>query len=227
MQYEIIGGSFPAVKCRLTRGEAMKCESGSMSWMDAGIKMTTEGGGGLGKALGRAFSGESIFFNKYECSADQAEIVFASSFPGSIVPVKLEPGQTIIAQKSSFLASENTVDVAMHFHKKVGGGMFGGMGFIMQRFTGPGTVFLEIDGALEEYELAPGEIKMVDGPHLAILGTGVSFELERIKGAKNVLFGGEGLFLTKVQGPGKIWLQTMPLPGVASEIAKYIPTGTN
>ena len=105
--------------------------------------------------------------------------------------------------------------------------MFGGMGFIMQRFTGPGTVFLEIDGALEEYELAPGEIKMVDGPHLAILGTGVSFELERIKGAKNVLFGGEGLFLTKVQGPGKIWLQTMPLPGVASEIAKYIPTGTN
>lgn len=223
MQYEIVGGSFPAVKCKLSRGEVMKCEGGSMSWMDAGIKMSTEGGGGIGKALGRAFSGESIFFNNYEAIQDNSEIVFASSFPGTIIPVALQPGQTIIAQKEAFLACEKTVDVAMHFHKKVGSGIFGGMGFFLQKFTGPGTVFLEIDGALMEYELAAGEVKMIDGPHMAILGEGVKFDIERIKGAKNMLLGGEGLFLTRVEGPGKIWLQTMPMSGVADTLSKYMP----
>ena len=224
MNYEIIGGSFPAVKCSLDRGEAMKCEGGSMSWMDGGIKMSTEGGGGLGKALGRALSGEKIFFNRYESTADQSEIVFSSSFPGCIVPVQLQAGQSIIAQKDAFLACEESVNVATHIHEKVGGGVFGGLGFIMQKFTGPGTVFLEIDGALQKYELAAGEAKVVDGPHLAILGNNVSFRIERIKGAKNIMFGGEGLFNTVVQGPGTIWLQTMPLSNVAAQIAKYIPT---
>lgn len=223
MQYEIVGGSFPAVKCKLAQGEVMKCEGGSMSWMDAGIKMSTEGGGGIGKALGRAFSGESIFFNNYEATKDDSEITFASSFPGTIIPVTLQSGQTIIAQKESFLACEKSVDVAMHFHKKVGSGVFGGMGFFLQKFTGPGTVFLEIDGAMVEYELAPGEVKMIDGPHMAILGEGVKFDIERIKGAKNMLLGGEGLFLTRVEGPGKIWLQTMPLSGVADTLARYLP----
>lgn len=194
-----------------------------MSWMDRGIQMSTEGGGGLGKALGRALSGEKIFFNKFQCTVDQGEIAFSSSFPGSIIPVKLEAGQSIIAQKNAFLACEESVDVAIHIHEKVGGGIFGGMGFIMQRFTGPGTVFLEIDGSLEQYELAPGEEKVVDGPHLAILGGDMSFTIERIKGAKNIVFGGEGLFNTVVKGPGKVWLQTMPLSNVAMEIAKYIP----
>ena len=224
MKYEIIGGTFPAVKCILGKGEAMKCEGGSMSWMDGGIKMSTEGGGGLGKALGRAFSGEKIFFNRYESSTAEGEIVFASSFPGCIVPIQLEAGQSIIAQRDSFLACEESVDVSIHIHEKIGGAIFGGMGFVMQKFTGPGTVFLEIDGALEKYELAAGESKIVDGPHLAILGNNVSFRVERIKGAKNIMFGGEGLFNTVVEGPGNVWLQTMPLSNVAAQIARYIPS---
>lgn len=227
MQYEIIGEAFPAVKCMLAKGEAMKCEGGSMSWMDRGIVMSTEGGGGLGKALGRALSGEKIFFNRFACNAPQGEIVFASSFPGRIIPVQLAAGQTIIAQKSAFLACEETVNVDVHFRGKVGAGVFGGMGFIMQKFTGPGTVFLEIHGGLASYELAAGEEKVVDGPHLAILGSGVDFEIEKIKGMKNIMLGGEGLFNTIVRGPGKIWLQTIPIPNVAAAIAPYLPTKTD
>ena len=226
MQYEIIGEAFPAVKCMLAKGEAMKCEGGSMSWMDRGIVMSTEGGGGLGKALGRALSGEKIFFNRFACNAPQGEIVFASSFPGCIIPVQLAAGQTIIAQKSAFLACEETVNVDVHFRGKVGAGVFGGMGFIMQKFTGPGTVFLEIHGGLASYELAAGEEKVVDGPHLAIIGSGVDFEIEKIKGMKNIMLGGEGLFNTIVRGPGKIWLQTIPIPNVAAAIAPYLPTKT-
>lgn len=223
MNYEIIGGAFPAVKCILQRGETMKCEGGAMSWMDRGLEMSTEGGGGLGRALGRAISGEKIFFNHFTCKADQAEIVFSSSFPGCIIPIQLQAGQSIIAQRDAFLACETSVDVAIHIHEKIGGGLFGGMGFVMQRFTGPGVVFLEIDGSLQKYELAAGQVKVIDGPHLAIMTSSVNFHIERIKGAKNMIFGGEGLFNTVVEGPGNVWLQTMPLPNVAQQIAKYIP----
>ena len=177
MNYDIIGGAFPAVKCMLQKGEAMKCEGGSMSWMDRGLEMSTEGGGGLGRALGRALSGEKIFFNRFACKADQGEIVFSSSFPGCIIPIQLQAGQTIIAQKDAFLACEESVDVSVHVHEKIGGGLFGGLGFIMQKFTGPGMVFLEIDGALEKYELAPGQVKVIDGPHLAIMGSSVKFHI--------------------------------------------------
>ena len=227
MNYKIEGGNLPVLICRLEAGEEMMCEGGSMSWMDRGLEMSTEGGGGLGRALGRALSGEKIFFNRFTCNADQGEIVFSSSFPGCIIPIQLQAGQTIIAQKNAFLACEESVDVAVHVHEKVGGGLFGGMGFIMQRFTGPGMVFLEIDGALEKYELAAGQVKVIDGPHLAIMGSSVSFRIERIKGAKNIMFGGEGLFNTIVEGPGNIWLQTLPLPNVAQQIAKYIPTSSD
>ncbi|MDO4869797.1 MAG: TIGR00266 family protein [Bacillota bacterium] len=223
MQYEIVGGSFPAVKCTLAKGEVMKCEGGSMSWMDSGITMSTEGGGGLGRALGRAFSGESVFFNHFVSAADGNEIVFSSSFPGSIIPIELGEGQSIIAQKGSFLACEKSVDVSIHIHEKLGSGVFGGMGFVMQKFTGPGTVFLEIDGSLQKYELAAGEVKVIDGPHLAIMGNGVSYKIERIKGAKNLIFGGEGIFNTVVQGPGSVWLQTMPMQNVAMQLYKYMP----
>lgn len=226
MEYKIIGDYFPAVKCMLTQGEAMKCEGGSMSWMDRGIAMSTEGGGGIGKAFGRMLSGESIFFNKFECTTPQGEIVFSSSFPGKIMPVELQAGQSIIAQKQAFLACSEGVDVATHFQKKVGAGLVGGMGFVLQKFTGPGIVFLEIDGSIEEYELAAGEQKVVDGPHLAVLGEGVSLDIETVKGAKNKLFGGEGFFNTVVTGPGKVWLQTMPMENLAQQIAQFIPTSS-
>ncbi len=224
MNYEIIGDAFPAVRCMLSKGEVLKCEGGSMSWMDRGITMSTEGGGGLKKAFSRAISGESIFHNHFTCDAPQGEIVFAASFPGQIIPVELAAGQSLIAQKSAYLACEESVNVGIHFKGKVGAGAFGGMGFIMQKFTGPGTVFLEINGGLQCYELAAGEEKVVDGPHLAILSDGVEFDIETVKGLKNKLLGGEGLFNTVVRGPGKIWLQTIPIPVVASSIAPYLPT---
>ena len=223
MRYEIIGEPFPAVKCIVDKGETMKCEGGGMAWMSRGFDMSTEGGGGLGKAFSRAISGEKVFFNHFRCTAPEGEIVFASDFPGRIIPVALGAGQTILAQKTAFLACEETVDVAIQFRKKIGSGVFGGMGFILQKFTGPGTVFLQIHGGLESYELAAGEEKIVDGPHLAIIGTGVEYDIEKIKGAKNILLGGEGLFNTVVRGPGKVWLQTMPLPAVATALAPYIP----
>lgn len=224
MKYEIIGDAFPAVRCFLTQGETVKCEGGSMSWMDRGLEMKTEGGGGFGKALSRAVSGEKVFFNHFTCKVPEAEIVFSASFPGRIVPLELGAGQSIIAQKSAFLACDETVDVSIQFKSKVGTGVFGGMGFIMQKFTGPGTVFLEISGALQSYDLAPGEEKVIDGPHLAIIGNGVDFEIEKIKGMKNVLLGGEGLFNTVVRGPGKVWVQTMSLPTVAMALQPYIVT---
>ena len=223
MNYEIIGDTFPAVKCHLTQGETMRCEGGSMSWMDDEISMRTEGGGGLGKALGRMFSGESIFFNEFTCEGSEGEIVFSSSYPGKIIPVDLSGGKTIIAQKHAFLAATKGVNVEMHFKKSLGKGLFGGLGFIMQKFSGDGIVFLEIDGGVEEYDLGPGDVKLIDAPHLAIMESTCTMELQRIKGAKNVLLGGEGLFNTRVEGPGKIWVQTMPIANLAMNLYSYMP----
>ena len=223
MQYEIIGGSFPAVKCQLTQGETMRCEGGSMAWMDDEISMKTEGGGGLGKALGRTLAGETIFFNEFTCEGSEGEIVFTSSYPGKIVPIDLSDGKVIIAQKHSFLAATKDVNIEMHFKKSLGKGLFGGMGFIMQKFSGNGIVFLEIDGGVQEYDLGPDDVKLVDAPHLAIMESTCTMELQKVKGVKNVLLGGEGLFNTRVQGPGKIWVQTMPIASLAMNLYGYMP----
>ena len=222
MQYEIIGGNLPAVLCRLTRGEKIICESGGMSWMDGVFKMETTGGG-AGKMFGRMFSGESLFTNVYTAQQD-GEIAFASSFPGEILAVELTPGKSIIAQKKAFLASEAGVDMSVYFQKKIGKGLFGGEGFIMEKFTGSGVVFLEVDGAVKEYTLAPGERKVMETGHLVMMDDTCQMDIERISGVKNVLFGGEGLFNTVVTGPGKIVIQTMPMSKTASVLAQYLPT---
>jgi len=223
MQYEIVGAPFPAVVCTLQRGEQMKTEKGSMVWMDPCMTMETSGGGGLGKMFSKAFSGESMFQNIYTAQSD-GRIAFGSSFPGQILPIEIKPGQTFIAQKMSFLASEMGVDLAIHFNQKLGKGFFGGEGFIMQRLSGQGMVFLECDGSLVRYELAAGQQMIVDTGNVLGFTGGVNLEIERIKGAKNVMFGGEGLFNTKLTGPGTIYLQTMPLANVADVIAAHMPT---
>ena len=221
MQYEIIGGNLPAVLCRLTRGEKLICEAGGMSWMDGVFKMETTGGG-IGKMFGRMFSGESMFTNTYTAQQD-GEIAFASSFPGQILAINLTPGKSIIAQKKAFLACEAGVEMSVFFQKKFGKGLFGGEGFIMQKFTGSGIVFLEVDGAIKEYVLAPGEKKIMDTGHLVLMDDTCKMDIERIAGVKNALFGGEGLFNTVVTGPGKIVIQTMPISKAAGVIAGYIP----
>ena len=224
MKYEIIGGAYPAVKCILNRGEKMRCEGGSMSWMTDGLSMKTEGGGSIGKALGRSISGEGIFFNVFEAEKDEQEIAFSASFPGRILAINLKEGQSIIAQKGAFLACTEGINVQMHFKKKLGAGLFGGLGFFMQKFTGTGTLFLEIDGNLEEKTLQAGERIKIDAPYLAMMTESCSMDIEKIKGVKNMVFGGEGMFNTVVTGPGKVWLQTMPMSALAMAIAKYMPS---
>ncbi len=221
MKYEIMGGNLPAVICRLTKGESIICEGGGMSWMDDVFTMSTSGGG-LKKMFGKAFSGESMFMNTYTANAD-GEIAFASSFPGEILAVEIGAGKSIVAQKKAFLASESGVDMSVFFQKKLSGGFFGGEGFIMEKFTGNGIVFLEVDGSIKEYTLAPGERKIMETGHLVMMEETCSLSVERIKGAKNILLGGEGLFNTVVTGPGKVVMQTMPISKTAELIAGFIP----
>lgn len=224
MQYTILGNDLPVVTCNLASGESMITERGSMSWMSPNMKMETAAGG-LGKAFGRMFSGEAIFQNIYTAQGGPGMIAFASSFPGSIRAVQVAPGRDVIAQKAAFLASERSVELSVHFQKKLGAGFFGGEGFIMQRLSGSGIAFLEIDGAAIEYDLAPGQQMVVDTGYLAMMDATCSMDIQTVPGLKNKFFGGEGFFNTVITGPGRIVLQTMPISGVASAIRPFIPTG--
>ena len=216
MEAKIVGDMLPAVVCKLAKGESVITENGGMSWMDDAIQMKTTTNGGIMKGLGRAFAGESIFMNMYTADKDDVEIAFSSSFPGQILEFDLKEGESIIAQKRAFLCSETTVDIKMQFRKKLGAGFFGGEGFIMQKITGPGKVYLEIDGNVIKRELAEGEKIKVDNGYVAAMTQDVKLDIETVKGVKNVLFGGEGLFVTTLKGPGTVYLQTMPVSKLAS-----------
>ena len=203
----------------------MITERGSMSWMSPNMKMETTTNGGIGKAFGRMFSGEAMFQNRYTAQGGNGMIAFASSFPGQIVAREIGPGRELIVQKSGFLASEAGVDLSVFFQKKLGAGLFGGEGFIMQRLSGQGIAFLEFDGHVVEYELRPGQQIVIDTGYLAAMDTTCSMEIQTVPGLKNMVFGGEGVFNTIVSGPGHVWLQTMPISNVAGEIARFIPSG--
>lgn len=224
MRYDIKGGTFPVVVCQLENGEKMITEKGSMVWMSPNIQMSTQGGG-LGKMFSKAFSGESMFQNTYTANGN-GMIAFGSSFPGTVKAIEISPSNEMIVQKSSFLASEAGVNLSVHFNKRLSAGLFGGEGFIMQRLSGHGTAFIEIDGDLVEYDLRPGEQIVVDTGNVAGFTTDVKMEIRQVPGLKNKLFGGEGLFNTVLTGPGRIWLQTMPIARVAASIIPYIPTGS-
>ncbi|NLM06438.1 MAG: TIGR00266 family protein [Tissierellia bacterium] len=226
MQYEIIGGELPVLLCKLQAGETMITESGSMSWMDDGIEMETTTGGGLGKAFGRMFAGENMFQNRYTARRE-GEIAFASSFVGTILPIMIEPGKEIICQKSAFLAAEEGVDLSVHFQKKLGAGFFGGEGFIMQRLSGRGMAFIEIDGYAQEYNLANGERKIISTGFLAMMDSTCSMDIQTVKGAKNMLFGGEGFFNTVITGPGRIVIQSMPISQVAASLSRFFPSSSS
>lgn len=223
METRITGDSLPVVTCKLNQGESVITENGGMSWMTDGLSMETSTNGGLLKGLGRALSGESIFMNIYTAQKDGAEIAFASSFPGRILEFDLAEGQSIIAQKKAFLCSEKGVNLSMHFQKKLGAGLFGGEGFIMQKIEGPGKVFLEIDGDAVEKTLAPGEVLKVDNGYVAAMESTVNMNIETVKGIKNIFLGGEGLFLTTLTGPGKVYLQTMPVSNLVGLVTAALP----
>ena len=226
MQYEIKGGSYPVVVCNLENGEKMITEKGSMVWMSPNMQMETHGGG-LGKMFSKAFSGESMFQNHFTARGGPGMIAFGSSFPGEIKVLDIAPGQEMILQKSSFLAAEAGVELSVHFQKRLGVAVFGGEGFIMQRLSGRGKAFVEIDGSLIEYVLKPGQQLIVDTGNVAGFSPSVQMDIQQVTGAKNVFFGGEGLFNTVLTGPGRVWLQTMPISNVANAIRPYIPTGSN
>ena len=226
MRYEIKGGSCPVVICNLENGEKMITEKGSMAWMSPNMQMETKGGG-LGKMFSKAFSGESMFQNHYTARGGPGMIAFTSSFPGEIKVLDIAPGQEFIVQKSAFLASEAGVNLSIHFQKRLGAGLFGGEGFIMQRLSGYGKAFVEIDGDLMEYNLKPGQKIIVDTGNVAGFEPSVQMDIQTVPGAKNMLFGGEGIFNTVLTGPGRVWLQTMPIYNVANAIRPYIPTGGN
>ena len=225
MRYEITGGSFPVVVCHLENGEKMITESGSMVWMTPNMQMETSGGG-LGKMFSRAFSGENLFQNIYTARGS-GMITFGSSFPGRIVPLEIGPGREMILQKKAFLAAEAGVSLSINFNKKLGSGLFGGEGFIMQRLSGQGVAFAEIDGELVEYQLEAGQQLVVDTGNVAGFEPTVSMNIQQVPGLKNMVFGGEGVFNTLLTGPGKVWLQTMPISSVAMAIRPFIPTGNN
>lgn len=226
MKYEIKGGNLPVVVCQLENGESMITEGGSMLWMDNNFSMETTAGG-FGKALGKLFSGEKIFQNIYTAEGGNGEIAFASSFPGQIMAIEVTPDNPVILQKQAFLAATSGLELSAFFQKKLGAGLFGGEGFIMQKLSGSGIAFLEIDGSVVEKELAAGEQIIIDTGYLAMMDSSCSMDIVTVKGIKNKLLGGEGFFNTVVTGPGKVSLQTMPAPQVASVIAPYIPTSSN
>lgn len=227
LRYEIEGGSLPVVICYPQAGQTLCCERGAMSWMSPNMQMQTGSGGGFRKAMGRLFSGDSIFVNDYTAMGGDGMIAFASNLPGRIIPYEVTPGNGIIVQKGGFLAMEKGLDLSVYFQKKFSRGFFGGEGFIMQRISGYGMVFLEIDGYCKEYDLMPGQSIVVDTGYLAAMSESCTMEVQMIRGAKNVFFGGEGLFHTVITGPGKVYIQSMPIIQIANRLAPYMPSSSD
>lgn len=225
LKYEIEGGNLPVVICYPEAYQTLCSERGSMSWMSPNMRMETNTGGGIKKAFGRIFAGESIFMNEYTAEGGSGMIAFASSFPGSIIPYEVSDGNGIIVQKRGFLAMEKGLDLSVYFQKKLGRGFFGGEGFIMQKITGNGLVFLEIDGYCKEYTLGIGESIIVDTGYLAAMSDTCTMDIETVKGAKNIFFGGEGLFNTRIMGPGKVYIQSMPVINTATALSPYLNLG--
>ena len=223
MQYEIKGTTYPAVVLRLSNGESVVTEGGAMSWMSDNMKMETSGGG-IGKMFGRAFSNESIFQNIYTATGGPGMLACSSKFPGRIEAFEITPGQAMIFQKSSFLCCERSVELSVYFQKKLGAAFFGGEGFIMQKVSGNGLCFAEFEGDIVKYRLGAGQKIVVDTGNLAAVTDGVSIDIQKVPGVKNVLFGGEGIFNTVVTGPGTVWLQTLSLPAVAAALISFLPS---
>ena len=224
MRYEIHGDILPSLDVSLEAGEAVYTESGGMAWMKGELKMESNTRGGLLAGLGRALAGESLFMTTYTCERGTGLITFTPEAPGRVLAFELGQGQSLICQKDAFMAAQEGVQLQMHFRKRLGTGLFGGQGFILQKVTGPGVVFLEIAGDVREYDLQPGEVMKVDPGHIALYEPTVDYDLTTVKGITNILFSGEGLFLATLRGPGKIWLQSMPLANLAAKIREFLPT---
>ncbi len=222
INYEIKGDNLPVVICYPEAGQTLVTEKGAMSWKSPNMQMNTNAGGGIGKIFGRAFSGESIFLNEYTAVGGSGMIAFASSFPGSIIDYEVTPSNPIVVQKGGFLAMEKGMSLDIFFQKRLGAGFFGGEGFIMQKISGNGMAFIEIDGSCIKYELAPNQSIVLDTGYLAAMSASCRMDIETVPGIKNALFGGEGLFNTRITGPGVVYVQTMPIYHTAGALKPYL-----
>lgn len=230
MEYQIAGGSLPSLEIALRAGESVYTESGGMAWAMGSIKMETSARGGLLAGLGRKLAGESLFMTTYTCQSGNGMVTFASEAPGSILPFELRAGQSLICQRDTFMVAQEGVNIEMHFRKRLGAGLFGGEGFVLQRISGPGLAFFEIAGDVREYTLEPGQVIQViqvDPGHLALYEPTVEYDIAAVKGLTNALFAGEGLFLATLKGPGRVWLQSMPICNLAAKISKYLPKASS
>ena len=226
MRYQIVGDTMPVVEITFDApGEEMYTQSGGMSWMTDGVAMNTNTKGGLMKGLGRMFAGESLFMATYSAQRPGASIAFSSTVAGRILPIDVTVDNGLISQKGAFLCAQHSVNLDIVFTKKISSGFFGGEGFILQKLTGSGLAFLEVDGDLVEKQLAPGEVLKVDTGNVVAFSPQVQYEVEMLKGLGNIVFGGEGLFLTRLTGPGKVILQTQNIAEFAGRIARFIPSG--
>ncbi len=224
MEYKIYGTVMQTLDILLAQGESVYTESGGMAWMRGNIAMETNTKGGVMAGLGRALAGESLFMTTYTCQSPNGLIVFTPEVPGKVLPVELAPGQSLICQKDTFMCAQSSVKLEMHFRQKLGAGLFGGEGFILQKITGPGTAFVEIPGEVREYDLPANAVMKVDPGHIAMFEPSVSYDISRVKGLKNIFFSGEGLFLATLKGPGKVWMQSLPISNLAAKLARYMPT---
>lgn len=223
LRYNMIGTTLQAVVVELQAGQEIYSEAGGMSWMSGNVHMEATSGGGLGKVLGRLLAGESLFIVDYTCTSGTGLVAFANEFPGKVVPIELAAGQSVIVQRDAFMCAEKSVDMEVQFQKRLGAGFFGGEGFLLQRLTGPGLAFIELDGEIVEYNLGADQILKVDPGHVAMFEPTVDFDIEMVRGIKTILFGGEGLFLARLRGPGRIWLQTMPMANLVQTVVSRIP----
>lgn len=222
MRYTIEGGQLPVLNIELEPGESIITEAGGMSWMSANMKMRTSSGG-FGKAIGRLFSGETLFLNEYTAEGARGDISLSNALPGSILPIEVTPTRAFIAQKGAFLAAEKGVELSVFFRRKFAAGLVGGEGFIMQKLSGNGTAFIEIDGSLIVKELRAGEQLIVSTGYVAGMEDTVAMDVKTVGSVKNALFGGEGIFNTVLTGPGKVYLQSTPF----FELLKRIPRPSN
>ena len=227
MRYEIIGGSFPAVDMILDNGETVVTQSGAMAWCDSSIDMSTNAEGGLLKSIGRMFSGASLMFVKHTATEDESKITFSASFPGTIKEFMVDADHEYIAQKSAFLVAQESVNIDATINKNFWAGLLGGEGFVLQKFTGEGLFLAEIDGSLVEVDLKPGQSIKVETGHVALFDANVQYDVESVKGFKNIFFGGQGLFLTTLTGPGKVWLQTLTAQDMAQKLIPFMPTSSS
>lgn len=225
MKSTITGTVMQTLQLELAAGEQVYCQTHAMAWMTDDIRMDTNTGGGILAGLARTLSGASLFLTTYTASGSGAgQVAFAPRFPGHILEFKLDAGQSVVCRKETFLVAERTVTLEIAFQQRLGAGFFGGEGFILQRVTGPGTVWLDLSGEVVTQELAAGQRLLVHAGHVGIITPSVSFDIQRIRGLRNMVFGGEGIFLAALGGPGKVWLQSMPILNLAEEIARYLPT---